>query len=64
MSKWVLLQLNRGKIPGSETRVFSEKASQDMWAQQMIVPIRPAPEELKNLQAHFSGYGMGWALRD
>ncbi len=64
MSKWVLLQLNRGKIPGTETRVFSEKASQDMWAQQMIVPIRPAPEDLKNLQAHFSGYGMGWALRD
>ncbi|HKN25009.1 MAG TPA: serine hydrolase [Candidatus Acidoferrum sp.] len=64
MSKWVLLQLNRGKIPGTETRVFSEKASQDMWAQQMIVPVRPAPEELKNLQAHFSGYGMGWALRD
>src|SRR5271166_4641447 len=64
MSKWVLLQLNRGKIPGTETRVFSEKASQDMWAQQMIVPIRPAPEELKNLQSHFSGYGMGWALRD
>jgi CubicO group peptidase (beta-lactamase class C family) len=64
MSKWVLLQLNRGKIPGTDTRIFSEKASQDMWAQQMIVPVRPAPAELKNLQAHFAGYGMGWGLRD
>ena len=64
MSKWVLLQLNRGKIPGTDTRIFSEKVSQDMWAQQMIVPVRQAPPELQNLQAHFAGYGMGWALRD
>jgi CubicO group peptidase (beta-lactamase class C family) len=64
MSKWVLLQLNRGKIPGTETRIFSEKSSQDMWAQQMIQPIRPVPSELETLQARFLGYGMGWGLRD
>jgi CubicO group peptidase (beta-lactamase class C family) len=64
MSKWVLLQLNRGKIPGTETHIFSEKSSQDMWAQQMIVPIHPVPSELKTLQARFLGYGMGWGLRD
>jgi len=64
MSKWVLMQLNRGKIPGTEVRIFSEKSSQEMWAQQMIVPVRTGPEGLKNLQAHFAGYGMGWVLRD
>jgi CubicO group peptidase (beta-lactamase class C family) len=64
MSKWALLQLNRGKIPGKERRIFSEQSSNDMWAQQMIVPVRPVPDELKNLQAHFSGYGLGWGLRD
>src|SRR5215472_13594326 len=32
MSKWVLLQLNHGKIPGTETRIFSEAASHEMWA--------------------------------
>ncbi|MGB7727283.1 MAG: serine hydrolase [Candidatus Acidiferrum sp.] len=64
MSKWVLLQLNHGTIPATQTRVFSERASREMWSQQMIVPVRPLPAELKNLQAHFAGYGMGWALRD
>src|SRR5580700_5070465 len=64
MSKWVLLQLNRGQIPATETRIFSERVSQEMWAQQMIVPVRPAPEEIKILQPHFAGYGMGWTLRD
>jgi CubicO group peptidase (beta-lactamase class C family) len=64
MSKWAMLQLNRGMIPGTETRIFSEKSSQDMWAQQMIQPIRAVPPELKTLQARFLGYGMGWGLRD
>src|SRR3974390_2068130 len=64
MSKWALLQLNRGKIPGSETHLFSEQASRTMWAQQMVVPVSNLPDELKNLQAHFAGYGMGWGLRD
>jgi CubicO group peptidase (beta-lactamase class C family) len=64
MSQWLLLQLNHGKIPGSETRVFSEKSSKEMWAQQSILGINDGPEELKLLRAHFSGYGLGWFLRD
>jgi CubicO group peptidase (beta-lactamase class C family) len=64
MSKWLLLQLNHGEIPGTGARIFSEKSSHEMWAQQMIVPIGEAPPELKALQAQFAGYGMGWALRD
>jgi len=64
MSKWLLLQLNRGKIPGTDKRIFSEKSSHEMWAQQMIVPVGDAPPELKSLQSHFAGYGMGWVLRD
>jgi CubicO group peptidase (beta-lactamase class C family) len=64
MAKWIAMQLNRGKIPGTETRIFSEKASQEMWSQQTVVPVETVPEQLKNLQAHFMGYGMGWGLRD
>ena len=64
MSKWLLLQLNRGKIPATDTRIFSEKSSREMWAQQMIVPVGDAPPEIKGLQRHFAGYGMGWVLRD
>ena len=64
MSKWVLLQLDHGKIPGTENRIFSEKSSKDMWAQQMVVPVGTIPAEIKILQPHFAGYGMGWGLRD
>jgi CubicO group peptidase (beta-lactamase class C family) len=64
MSKWVLLQLNHGKIPGGETRIFSEQSSRTMWEQQMVVPLSDTPAEIKILQPHFAGYGMGWGLRD
>jgi CubicO group peptidase (beta-lactamase class C family) len=65
MSKWMILQLNRGKIPGTETRIFSEKSSQTMWAQQTVIPVNEAgPEELKALKPSLSGYGLGWGLRD
>jgi CubicO group peptidase (beta-lactamase class C family) len=64
MSKWLLLQLNHGTIPGTDTRIFSQETSREMWAQQMVAPTDDSPPELKNLQRHFSGYGMGWGLRD
>jgi len=64
MSKWVLLQLNRGQIPDTDTRIFSEKSAREMWAQQMVVPVGEASPELKGLQRRFSGYAMGWGLRD
>ena len=63
MSKWLLLQLNHGKIPGTDTRIFSEKSSREMWAQQMIAPTGDAPPELKNLQPPFLRlwHGLGFA---
>jgi len=64
MSKWVLLQLNRGKIPGTDIRIFSDKSSQEMWAQQSVMGVMEVSDELKDLKPHFSGYGLGWFLRD
>jgi CubicO group peptidase (beta-lactamase class C family) len=64
MSKWIAMQLNHGKIPGSEMRIFSEKSSQQMWTQQMVIPIGAGAEELKALRPHFRGYGLGWFLWD
>jgi CubicO group peptidase (beta-lactamase class C family) len=65
LAKWLMLQLNRGRIPGSDQRIFSEKSSLEMWAQQTVVPVNEqSPEELKAIRANFSGYGLGWSLRD
>lgn len=63
LSKWVIAQLNHGKISENE-RLFSEEQQRQMWASSTIVPISEPPEPLKILKPHFSAYGLGWEQRD
>jgi CubicO group peptidase (beta-lactamase class C family) len=64
MSRWLLLQLDRGRIPGSAERIFSRKSSEEMWTQESVVPLNWYGEYVPGLVPQFSGYGMGWFLRD
>ena len=64
MAKWVQLQLNRGKFPERNGRLFSEQRSQEMWSPQTIVPIRDPPPALAGLKTNFEDYALGWGLRD
>jgi CubicO group peptidase (beta-lactamase class C family) len=65
MCKWLLLQLNHGKFPDRDARLFSEAASREMWSPQTILPI-PADDggPLAALRGHFRAYGLGWFLID
>lgn len=64
MAKWVLLQLNRGKLLDREGRLFSEKQSHEMWSAQTILPISDDPPPLATLKPNFADYALGWMLRD
>jgi CubicO group peptidase (beta-lactamase class C family) len=64
MAKWVLLQLNHGKFPGSENRLFSERQSREMWAAQTILPAGGRSGPLVGLNTKFAAYALGWGLRD
>jgi len=64
MAKWVLLQLNHGKFPGREDRLFSEAQSREMWAAQTILPAGDRKGPLAALSSKFAAYGLGWGLRD
>jgi CubicO group peptidase (beta-lactamase class C family) len=65
MARWLLLQLNHGKIPGSQTSVFSERSSAEMWKQQTIIPAEFSwVQGVPALTPHFFGYGLGWFLED
>lgn len=63
LSKWVITQLNHGKI-NDRQRLFSEEQQRQMWASTTIIPISEPPEPLKVLKPNFSTYGLGWAQRD
>jgi len=64
MAKWITLQLNRGKFPSSDNRLFSERQSHELWSPQTILPIGERSGPLAPLRATFADYGLGWALRD
>jgi CubicO group peptidase (beta-lactamase class C family) len=64
MARWILLQLNRGKFPNREGRLFSEKQSREMWSAQTILPINDPPPPLAGLKANFAAYALGWGIRD
>jgi CubicO group peptidase (beta-lactamase class C family) len=64
MSRWLLLQLNRGKFPDSDARLFSEQRSQEMWSAQTILPTHERNGPLGLITPKFAAYGLGWGLRD
>jgi CubicO group peptidase (beta-lactamase class C family) len=64
MAKWIMLQLNHGKFPGREGRLFSEAQSHEMWTAQTLTPISTADSPLAALRPKFSAYALGWGIRD
>ncbi len=63
LSKWVRVQLNRGKIDGSR-RLFSEGVSRELWQVQTPNRVNDPPAPLARTKPMFAGYGLGWTLRD
>ncbi len=66
MARWVMVQLNRGRIPAIDTspRLFSERQSREMWSAQTITPLGDPPPHLAALRSNFSAYGLGWGLTE
>jgi CubicO group peptidase (beta-lactamase class C family) len=62
MTRWLLLQLDRGVTGG--TRVFSETQAREMWTPHTLIPIDPAPTELAATTPSFKTYALGWEVRD
>lgn len=64
MTRWLLTQLNRGKIPGTGRRLYSEEQAKAMWEPVVLQPISPAPPGFEAVQPNFQTYALGWDVRD
>jgi CubicO group peptidase (beta-lactamase class C family) len=64
MAQWMILQLGRGRLPNSDSRLFSERQSREMWSPQTILPTGDPSPALLALKTNFATYGLGWGLRD
>lgn len=61
MSKWVLMQLNKGKYgEGLKKELFKEERQREMWTLHTVMQANPSPR----YNSHFNGYGLGWFLND
>lgn len=61
MSKWVLVQLNKGKYGDQlDKQLFSPERQNEMWKLYSVLPADPDPR----YKQHFNGYGLGWFLAD
>lgn len=61
MSKWVMMQLNRGSYGSNpEERIFPEEVHREMWTPQTIKPVSTTGP----YRSHFAAYGLGWELND
>ena len=59
MSQWLLTQLGRGKIPGSDKRLFSQEQSEQMWTGAVITPVPQYPPEFAAAQPHLRPLCLG-----
>ncbi|HKD55374.1 MAG TPA: serine hydrolase [Steroidobacteraceae bacterium] len=64
MARWLMIQLDDGKLPGGSGRLFSEAAHAQMWRPMVLQPIPPYPEALKAAQPLFNTYALGWDIQD
>jgi CubicO group peptidase (beta-lactamase class C family) len=64
MARWLLIQLDGGKLPGGGGRLFSEAAHEQMWTPLVFQPIAARPEALKLTQPNFNTYALGWDIQD
>ncbi|MCB0274345.1 MAG: serine hydrolase [Calditrichaeota bacterium] len=61
LSRWMRLQLGRGAW--RDIRIFSKRASWEMWTPHMPLPLSPAAVEMMPSR-HFRATGLGWFLND
>jgi CubicO group peptidase (beta-lactamase class C family) len=63
MAKWLLTQLDSGRVADG-SRLFSRQTSAQLWRVVTPMPMGNPPSELSALRANFSGYALGFDVRD
>ncbi len=63
LAKWIRVQLAQGQINEAK-RLFSQRASRQMWSAQTVIDVGTQPKALADQQSQFAAYGLGWSLKD
>lgn len=63
MAGWLIVQLAEGQLPDG-SRLFSPATSRQLMTIVTPIPVGEGPPELRDVRPNFSGYGLGFSLRD
>ncbi len=63
MAKWMIVQLDSGRIAGGG-RLFSSRTTRQLWSMVTPIPLGELAPELAALRANFNGYALGFGVRD
>lgn len=63
MARWMAVQLDSGRVTGDEP-LFSPATTRELWQLVTPIPARPPPPGAEPLRANFSGYALGFFVRD
>jgi CubicO group peptidase (beta-lactamase class C family) len=63
MAKWLICQLDSGRVADG-SNLFSASTARQLWSEVTPIPIGDPPPELAQLKINFSGYALGFGVRD
>jgi CubicO group peptidase (beta-lactamase class C family) len=63
MAKWMIVQLDSGKVAGGG-RIFSAGTATQLWRDVTPTPFGDPPDGLPHLRPHMAGYALGLGVRD
>lgn len=63
MANWLIVQLDSGRVADG-SHLFSPRTTRELWSIVTPIPIGNPPPELASIRANFSGYALGFGIRD
>lgn len=64
MAKWLMVQLDSGRIGGGSERLFSPRTARELWTLVTPIPFGDPPTELAPQRRNFNGYSLGFFVTD
>jgi len=64
MARWLIVQLDSGRIRSSGRRLFSAQTTRELWTLVTPMPIGMPSPALAPQRAEFNGYALGFQVRD
>ena len=64
MAKWLMVQLDSGRIAGGSERLFSARTARELWTLVTPIPFGDPPPELAPQRRNFYGYSLGFFVTD